>query len=396
MTAERRENRILVVTSHPIQYQAPLFRAMSSLCTLRVLFAHKVTPENQAAAEFGVAFEWDVDLTSGFDNRYLDNVSTTPSVNQYHGCDTPDVIEEIRDFEPDVVLVYGWHLKCYLQAAKACRSLGIPVVARTDSHLNTPRSRLKSLLMRVYYPWFLKRFDGFCVPGSMAARYLKTYGVHHSKVKTVPYCVDDRLFLPTPDNSDCRSSADVTLKENSLRRVLFVGKLIPEKQPSVLIEALSLLDGSEYSIECVFVGSGVLKEELETQAVRLGVHASFHGFVNQSEIVQFYNNADLLVLPSISETWGLAVNEALACGTPVVVSDRVGCHPELVEDGKTGSIFPHGDAEQLSKSIGEILSRDGVSMSHACISMSRKVSPDKCASQMTSALVWLAKRNDHV
>ncbi len=384
-----RQCRILIVTSHPIQYQAPLFRAMSEHCQLRVLFAHRVTPDNQAAAEFGVAFEWDVDLTSGFENHYLNNVSEQPSVNQYDGCDTPEILGEIRDFQPDVVLVYGWHLKCYLQAARACRSLGLPVVARTDSHLMTPRSWVKSILMRAYYPWFLKRFDGFCAAGTMSADYLRIFRVPQSKIKKVPYCIDTRLYQAWNEGDSTLQGLRSNYKIPSASKIcLFVGKLVPRKRPEDLIHAVSRLKG--HDICCLFVGMGALKESVAQLAEQLNVKAVFAGFVNQTSMPAHYALADVLVLPSSLDTWGLVVNESFACGTPAIVSDVVGCHPELITEGATGFVYSVGDQTELAECIERSLSGQRESFEQACLRVSDSLSPQMSALSMVDALESLS------
>jgi len=88
-----------------------------------------------------------------------------------------------------------------------------------------------------------------------------------------------------------------------------------------------------------------------------GLPVSFTGFLNQTEIAQAYVAGDCLVLPSdYGETWGLVVNEAMVCGLPAIVSDRVGCGPDLVEEGITGSIFPFGDVDALAKKMIDLAS----------------------------------------
>ena len=135
--------RLAFVTSHPIQYYAPLFRALAQRLDLVVFFAHRATPSDQAKAGFGVEFEWDVGLLSGYCHEFLRNVATRPALDRFAGCDTPAIAERIRKGRFDAVLVQGWYLKCFLQAIFAAKRQRLPLIVRGDSHLDTPRSVLK-------------------------------------------------------------------------------------------------------------------------------------------------------------------------------------------------------------------------------------------------------------
>src|SRR4051794_11061050 len=131
--------RLGVLTSHAVQYQAPWFRALAQALDLDVYFAHRQSAEEQARAGFGVAFEWDLDLLSGYRSQYLKNVAPQPDVNRYAGCDTPEISDIIRQGKFDAFIVVGWYLKSHWQAIRACRSAGVPVLVRGDSQLLTPR-----------------------------------------------------------------------------------------------------------------------------------------------------------------------------------------------------------------------------------------------------------------
>jgi glycosyltransferase involved in cell wall biosynthesis len=345
--------RLGIVTSHPIQYQAPLFRALAERVDLHVYFAHRATGKDQAEAGFDVSFDWDTDLTSGFQHSFLKNVSRQPGITRFAGCDTPSIKKVLAANKVDVLAVHGWHLKSYLQAAKAGRFLGMPVMARTDSHLDTPRSRMKRAIKAIVHPLFLRKFDMFLPTGIRSAQYLRHYWVPESRIHVVPHCIDVETF----------ASAAVRARANRERLraefgasggeqiVLFVGKLIGVKGLPILIEALASLAASGRAIRLVVVGSGPLAERLAAMANARSLPASFIGFVNQTRMPEIYAAADVLVLPSYSETWGLVVNEAFACGLPAIVSDRVGCAPDMIMDGLTGTIIPVGNVERLADAV---------------------------------------------
>jgi glycosyltransferase involved in cell wall biosynthesis len=134
----------------------------------------------------------------------------------------------------------------------------------------------------------------------------------------------------------------------------FSGKLIPAKGVAVLAGALGRLPGPVRSrTTLLVVGDGPLRDALSDDLARVGVATVFAGFLNQDALSPAYHAMDLLVLPSIDgETWGLVVNEALLHGVPVLVSDRVGCAPDLARDPMVGSVFPAGDAAALARTLG--------------------------------------------
>src|SRR5690606_29797429 len=124
-----------------------------------------------------------------------------------------------------------------------------------------------------------------------------------------------------------------------------------KKRPGDLVEALAAARREDPGLHVLMVGSGVLEETLRRQAARLHVPVHFLGFRNQSELPSCYAAADCLVLPSDGrETWGLVVNEAMACGLPAIVSDAVGCADDLI-DADTGLTVPVGDTAALARAL---------------------------------------------
>lgn len=347
--------RLGVLASHPIQYQAPLFRELARHVDLTVYFAHRQTAAGQAAAGFNVAFEWDVDLLEGYEHRFLHNRAKHPSTDCYSGCDTPEIAEEIRRGRFDAFLVTGWYLKSYRQAIRACHRDGVPLMVRGDSQLGTPRSRLKQAVKKIVYPRVLRHFDACLYVGRKNRDYLEHYGVAADRLFFSPHCIDNEAFASRAREIDHVSARGRLGVEPDQKAVLFVGKLLDVKRPLDVLLALRALRESGTNVCGVFAGDGPLRNFLQAKADELGVPAHFLGFRNQSELPEAYASANVMILPSDSETWGLVVNEALACGTPVVVSDAVGCAPDLVVEGETGAVYPVGDTQALADALRRVL-----------------------------------------
>jgi glycosyltransferase involved in cell wall biosynthesis len=372
--------RIGFLVSHPIQYYAPIFRELARRCDLTVFFAHRQTPEQQARAGFGVAFDWDVDLLSGYDSRFLANVARQPSTDRFAGCDTPGIADEIARGKFDAFVVPGWALRSYWQAVRACRRLGVPVLARGDSQLVSQRKSVVRLAKALAFSHLLRRFDGFLYVGQRNREYLRHYGVPAERLFFSPHCVDNDAFAA--------ASSGIRRAEGR-RRVLFVGKLIGRKHPADLLHAVRQL-GDE-TVQIAFAGSGELEAELRKIAASSSIHADFMGFVNQSELPAVYASADLLVLPSDGqETWGLVVNEAMACGIPAVVSNVVGCGPDLIEAGRTGATFAFGDTAALATAIRNVLSFDLDQTRRHLAAKMAVYSPARAAGSVIDAATTLA------
>lgn len=348
--------RLGAIASHPIQYQAPLFRSLSQSCDLTVFFCHSPTADEQGVG-FGNRFEWDIDLKSGYQSRSLKNVSKKPDTHSFFGCDTPEIKSVIEAERFDAFLIQGWHLKAYWQAVNACKKTKTLSLIRGDSHLLTPRSILKRVFKAIAYPPIIRRFDRYLYVGIRNREYLRHYGALENKMHFAPHFVDCDWFVKR--GNALQENVSETRKQWGLsqsdRMVLFSGKLQSCKRPSDVIFAIAKLPlETKKSLVLVFVGSGQLHGELASLAQQHEVRCHFAGFMNQSQMPLAYRAADVLVLPSESETWGLVINEAMASGCPAFVSDAVGCAPDLIDEGRTGATFPVGDVDRLSVLLNEL------------------------------------------
>jgi glycosyltransferase involved in cell wall biosynthesis len=375
--------RIGFLVSHPIQYYAPIFLALAKRCDLTVFFAHRQTAQGQAKAGYGVGFQWDVDLLSGYESRFLANVSRQPSTDVFGGCDTPRVAQEIEQGRFDAFLVPGWGLKSYLQAARACRRARVPVLVRGDSQLASQRGGALRMAKALVFPLFLRRFDGFLYVGRRNREYLEHYGIRPDRLFFSPHCIDNDAFRAGSDAARLKSPR----AGSGPARLLFVGKLVDSKRPFDVLEAAALI--GDRRVEVAFAGAGAAEPKLRQAAAAAGVAAVFHGFVNQSELPAVYAAADVIVSPSV-ETWGLVVNEAMACGLPAVVSDAVGCGPDLIEEGLTGAVFPLGDTAALARAIERVLALDPERRRAAISARMAVYSPERTAQGIMDAAAAVA------
>lgn len=345
--------KLAVVSTHPIQYHTPWFQALSQHAeiNLKVYFCHQASAQEQAAAGFGVKFEWDIPLLEGYDYQFLNNVAAQPSIHGFGGLDVPEIAEIIRHEQFDAVLVSGWTYKGAWQTFLACWRAGIPVMVRSDSHLHTQRSPLKKLLKYPVYRAFLSRMGAGLAVGTWSRGYFLHYGVPADRVFLVPHVVDQQRFLDeaarlAPERAALRAEWNIP---SEAVVYLFCGKLNDQKRPLDFVQAVRRAHAQNPAVGGLVVGDGPLRAECEAFAQAQNLPVTFAGFMNQSLLPRAYAAADVLVLPSDArETWGLVINEAMLSGLPALVSDQVGCHPDLILAGQTGDTFRMGDVDALA------------------------------------------------
>jgi glycosyltransferase involved in cell wall biosynthesis len=348
---ERPPIRVAVFATHPIQYQIPWFCRLTAVPELDLKVFFGTLPDGaQQGIGFDVPFQWDIPLLEGFSWVALENVSRNPGLGKFTGCNTPGIHAALLSWRPHVAILTGWHSLMMFQALWACMRLGIPKIVRGESNALRPRPWYK----RVAHRMLVKRFDAFLAIGKANRAFYEKLWIPSDRIFDCPYFVDNERFSA--------SAARLRSERAGLRAkwripedaccFLFAGKLIAKKRPLDLLSALGEAQKRTASIHLLIVGTGELSDVAKRIAARESLPVTFAGFLNQSEISKAYVAADCLVLPSDSgETWGLVVNEAMACGLPAIVSDQVGCGPDLVHEGETGGKFPLGDTKVLSKKL---------------------------------------------
>ncbi len=351
--------RLTVVMTHPVQYCAPWFRQIARDCgglELTVLYATQPTPEQQGVG-FGKAFTWDTSLTDGYQCRIVRPPNDGDSVHSddFWGLDVAEISEAIHETRPDVVLITGWYSVTLVRALRACRRLKIPVLYRGDTNLRNAPTGWRRLAWQAKTRLLLRQFDAFLSVGQRVTEYLRYFRVPAEKIHHSPHCVDNDHFanLAQPFQSAMgrRTARQEFGFDDSDFVVLFAGKLEEKKRPLDAIRAVAAMDGKS---KMLIVGSGPLEDECKREAEKLGVPCRWAGFLNQSELGKAYAVADCLALPSGTETWGLVVNEAMATGLPCIVSDQVGCGPDLIERDKTGRVFRCGDIVGLAAALASV------------------------------------------
>lgn len=351
-----------VLSTHPVQYYTPLYQALAARPELdvTVYYAHKPTPAQQADG-FGAAFEWDIPLLDGYRSVFLTNRSRQPGLSGFMGCDTPDIQGIIRREQFDAFLVHGWYNKSYWQAITACWRTRTPVMVRGDSTLNLSPPGWRKIAKRFTHRMFVPWFAAYLVVGQRAKEYYLAYGADETRMVFSPHFVDNARFAQAVAGIDTRATRERFALPAEGMVFLFAGKFIPKKRPLDFVRAVAAANRAVPGAVGLMVGDGPLRPEVETAVRAATAPVRLVGFLNQTEIPAAYAVADVLVLPSDGgETWGLVVNEGMACGLPAVVSDTVGCGPDLVSPGRTGYTYPCGDVAALAEHLSVLAADPGL------------------------------------
>lgn len=351
----RRRAKVAYFVSHPIQYQAPLLRriAQEPDIDLKVFFSSDQSVRGYVDSGFGVHVKWDVPLLDGYAYEFLPRIGDGDTIGFARPLNW-GVFRRLRAGRFDAVWVFGYSRLVCLQAILAANLLRIPVILRTDSSLfDRDRSRTVLIAKKLFFKALRTSVQGVLSIGTGNTEYWRHYLGNKAPIFLMPYAADNEFF----QNQILKASP----RRDHLRRqlglasgrtvILFASKLTAGKRCVDLITAYSRLcakSGPEAPY-LLIAGNGVERRNLEAQASELRLSGiRFLGFQNQSELPALYDLCDVCVLPSEHDAWGLAVNEAMIAGKPVIVTDRVGCYPDLVHNGVNGFVYPCQDVDALT------------------------------------------------
>jgi glycosyltransferase involved in cell wall biosynthesis len=301
--------------------------------------------------EFQIPVTWDVPLLDGYRWIHPPNRSPRPSIRGFFGLVNPGIWGEVRRGGYDIVVCHGYRTMSFWIAALAAKVTGASLVWTTDAtSLETRegfawKSRLKSAVL----PLIFRSGSAVLAPSSRTERFVTSLGVPPGRVFITPYVVDNDFFSARAADVDTASVRRGWGIPDDAVVGAFVGKLVAWKRPADLLLAAAEVPG----LFVILAGDGPLRSDLERLAEERGIadRVRFLGFRNQTELPAIYRSADVLVLPSEYEAFGLVVNEAFACGTPAIVSDACGSAGDLIEEATTGWTFPPADVEALTQRL---------------------------------------------
>ncbi len=321
--------KIVILTSHPIQYNAPFFRAISLVPEIDLIVFYTWGVEGAKSKfdpDFNQQIEWDIPLLEGYSYQFCENTSKHPGSHYFYGIKNPSLINQLKELNPDIIWVWGWAFHSHLSVLRHFKGKA-KIWFRGDSTLLDEKRgfSIKKLLRQAFLKWVYSHVDRVFYVGTNNRDYFIKFGLKSNQLIYAPHAIDNSRFI--------KINKALPSKDNF--RLLYVGKLEPRKNPFFLKDLISSLQGER--IELLIVGSGPLETKLKEDFLTYS-NVRFLGFKNQNEMPRVYAEADLLILPSLSETWGLAINESLASGTPVAASIYCGGAIDLINENN-GFVF---------------------------------------------------------
>lgn len=357
---DSRAVRIGFLNTHPIQYFAPLYAYLNNEEDLSVTAFYLSDYSVRGAKDqaFDRVVKWDIDLLSGYDARFISGADRRDEPRGFFSMLAPALWNEIGRSALDALVVHGHSPAAQIVGIAAAKASGIPVFARGETHLGLTRSAPKAWLRKSIMSAFYARLDGVLAIGSANAQFYRAMGVREERIFLTPYTVDNSRFMAAARMTEAERNQLRCLLgvQDSRPIVLFSAKFEARKRPADILRAAAQLSAEGAVFQLVMVGSGECEAELRDLTVTLGLrNVHFHGFVNQAAIPRIYGACDVFVLPSEQEPWGLAINEAMCAGLPVVASAEIGCVPDLVRGGVNGRTFPAGSIAELAGALRPLL-----------------------------------------
>jgi glycosyltransferase involved in cell wall biosynthesis len=353
--------RLLLVCSHVVQYASPIFRKMAEDPRFDIVVAYCSMQGAESGMDpgFGVEVTWDEPQLEGYPWAHPPNRAFRPGVDRFFGLFNPGLWSLIRDGKFEAMYVNGYFYASAWIAILACKWSGVPIIFTTDGHnLRTWTTqsrwtqRFKKFLARRIYS-----LGRIVLAGSSGTiEYLKALGVQPDRILLSRNVVDNQWWTSRAAQVNREAVRDSWGIPASAPVALFCAKLQPWKAPQDLLEAFARAGVPNSFL--LFAGDGPLRSAIENRTRELGIadRVRILGFVNQSQLPSVYCAADFFVLPSLYEPFGLVVNEAMLCGCPAIVSDRVGAKYDLVREGENGCVFPAGNVEALAAICRDLLS----------------------------------------
>ena len=356
--------RLAYLVTHPIQYQAPLLRRIAAEpgIDLTVFFCSDFSLQSYLDPCFGKFIAWDIPLTGGYRHEILPSLGRKDRLSFWRPFNY-GLARRLSRGNFDVLWVHGYNRWFHWLAMAWAKIRGLKVLVRDEATLiSASRHKLKRLAKRLFFVILRNLGDGFLAIGTLNARYYRSYGIAADRIFYVPYAVDNVFF---------REKARVAARDRErLRRelglspgrpiILYASKLSEVKRGVDLLEAYIQMSPDQVQEPhpyLIFIGEGDRRKALERRAGTMNWSSiKFLGFRNQTELPGYYDLCDVLVLPSAFEPWGLVINEVMNAGRAVVVSDQVGCGPDLVRSGENGYVFQAGDITGLRQALVNLLS----------------------------------------
>ncbi len=299
----------------------------------------------------------------------------------------PTIFLRLKKYSPDIIIIFGYHHLSSLLALLYTKLFKRQIILWCESNKYDQRSHHP--LKEAYKRWFVRNCTGYIVPGEASFEYLVSLGAKQKKIWVAGDAVDNDYFSQASDKYRETKEAFKQSKGYPGKLILYVGRLINQKGIFDLLKAFQILSGKQSDLGLLLIGSGEQEKQYKDFCLEYNLkNVFFAGFVHQEELPLYYAVADVFVLPTHSDPWGLVLNEAMACKLPIISSDVAGAAHDLISHGENGYIFKKGNILKLTAYLEDILSDEQkrIRMGQRSFDIIKNYSPSKCAQGFIQAI----------
>ncbi|MCU0598370.1 MAG: glycosyltransferase family 4 protein [Desulfobacterales bacterium] len=337
--------KIIIVQNKPTQFDAPFYAlaAREKLFGLHVFYSEG--HQDSVDPEIGRMPVWDHLTSDGYPKTFL---------SELEAGDTQNVCRRILKEKPDLVILCGYFPALHARLAWMLKKKGVRIGLRSD---NTRRHSnlkgVKGIIKRLGLPLWLRRYNTWHPVGTLAAEYLRWMAGSEKPVYYFPYSADNAWFEKCA--KECQKDRNHIRQEMGFRNddfiVLGLMKWTQREDPLTLVESIKQVKHRGGAAKLILAGDGPLRPKVAETMAEIKETIYLPGYLPYSQLPKYYAISDLFVHPAVNEPWGVSVNEAMACGVPVLAAEGVGSGRDLIVEGKTGYTFPDGDKDALSDLI---------------------------------------------
>jgi glycosyltransferase involved in cell wall biosynthesis len=346
--------------SHFIQYKVPLFQRLAEIpdIDLTVYYYSDMGLVEKTDSDDIHAFKWDTPLTEGYRFKVLQNWLNEENwkLHNIRPYFNPAIISEIIRNKYDFIMIHSYQYPSDWLALIGGKIVRKKIFFYGDLYPPVNPSILRKIYRKIIHHSMVKSVDACLAIGSVAESvYRNEFTIPSKKIFMVPYAVDNKFFQIQCEH--WKINKDIIKKEMGIDDdeliVLCVARMVPKKRHKDLIDAMAR---QSKKARLMLIGNGPMMDEISIYCHQKLPKTILTGFINQTELPKFYAIADIFVLPSEYEEYGLVLNEAMNCGLPIIATQGVASTYDLLYDHRNGYTFQSGDIDTLSILLGSLLS----------------------------------------
>lgn len=349
------KTRVVIITEIISPYRIPLFNALACCAELdlHIIFLAETDPKLREWRVYKEEIRFSFQVLSSWRRR----------IGRYNALLNAGLWSALNKSNPQVILCGGYSYFASWEALFWAQLHKVPFLLWSESNQQDQRRRraaVESLKRK-----FLRRCDGFVVPGRSAYEYIRAHQVKDSSIFIAPNAVDNNRFAHRAEVARKNAAQYRERLKLPERYFLFVGRLVREKGVFELLTAYGRLDAElRQHIGLVIVGDGPCRSRMQQIANNVSPRrVVFSGFVHQEDLGAYYGLAEVLILPTYTDTWGMVVNEAMACGTPIILTSAAGCSADLIRENWNGILVNPKDIDDLVSAMRRVATNPDLSRS---------------------------------